>query len=286
MNKILDSISIFGLGLIGGSFALAVKDKFPDIKIYGIDQNQGNAKKASELNLIDEIKSADDNEVLQSDLVILAIPVSAIHDILPQLLSDISEKTVIIDAGSTKAMICQNVSHHPKRAQYVAAHPIAGTEYSGPEAAFPKLFEGKKNIICEQRLSNEQAILYADWLFKVVGMKTIYMDAEDHDKHLAYVSHLSHISSFMLGLTVLNIEKDEENILNLAGSGFASTVRLAKSSPDMWAPIFEQNKSHLSKALDEYILQLQVFKENLKTGNSEEMKSLMLKANQIRKVLD
>lgn len=286
MNKILESISIFGLGLIGGSFALAIKNKFPEIKIYGVDQNQGNAKKASELNLIDEIKSADDNEVLQSDLVILAIPVSAIHDILPQLLSDISEKTVIIDSGSTKATICQNVRHHPNRSQFVAAHPIAGTEYSGPEAAFPKLFEGKKNIICEFDLCNEDAKKYANWLFEAVGMNNIFMDAENHDKHLAYVSHLSHISSFMLGLTVLNIEKDEENILNLAGSGFASTVRLAKSSPDMWAPIFQQNKLHLSKALDEYILQLQVFKENLKTGNSEEMKSLMLKANQIKKVLD
>lgn len=286
MNKIINSLSVFGLGLIGGSFALAVKNKFPDIKIYGIDQNSDHAEKALELKLVDEIKSADDKEVLKSDLIILAIPVSAINDILPQLLSDISEQTVIIDAGSTKAMICQNVSHHPKRAQYVAAHPIAGTEYSGPEAAFPKLFEGKKNIICEQRLSNEQAILYADWLFKVVGMKTIYMDAEDHDKHLAYVSHLSHISSFMLGLTVLNIEKDEENILNLAGSGFASTVRLAKSSPEMWAPIFHQNKVHLSNALDEYIKQLQHFQKQLEVGDSAELKALMAKANEIRKVLE
>lgn len=286
MNKIFNSISIFGLGLIGGSFALAVKNKFPDIKIYGVDHNSKHAEKARELRLINEIKSADDREVLESDLIILAIPVNAIHDVLPQLLSNVSEKTVIIDTGSTKGSICKNVSEHPNRLQFVAAHPIAGTEYSGPEAAFPKLFEGKKNIICEYDLSSEIARKYANWLFETVGMNNIFMDAENHDKHLAYVSHLSHISSFMLGLTVLNIEKDEENILNLAGSGFASTVRLAKSSPEMWAPIFQQNKLHLGKALDEYILQLQVFKENLETENSEELKAIMLKANQIRKVLE
>ncbi len=285
MNSIINSLSVFGLGLIGGSFALAIKNKFPDIKIYGVDQNPEHSRKALALNIIDQSNSADDKEVLQSDLIILAIPVSAIHDILPQLLSDVSEKTVIVDAGSTKGSICKNISNHPNREQFVAAHPIAGTEYSGPEAAFPKLFEGKKNIICEYDLCSEKAQKFANWLFETVGMNSIFMDAENHDKHLAYVSHLSHISSFMLGLTVLNIEKDEENILNLAGSGFASTVRLAKSSPDMWVPIFQQNKSHLGKALDEYILQLQVFKENLEEGNSEELKAIMLKANQIRKVL-
>jgi prephenate dehydrogenase len=285
MKRIINSISVFGLGLIGGSFALAIKHKFPEIKIYGVDQNPDHAAKALELKLIDEIKSADDKTVFESDLMILAIPVSAIHSLLSHLLSSISENTIVIDAGSTKAGICQSVAQHPNRAQYVAAHPIAGTEYSGPEAAFPKLFEGKKNIICEYDLCNEMAKEYAKWLFETIGMENIYMDAEAHDKHLAYVSHLSHISSFMLGLTVLNIEKDEENILNLAGSGFASTVRLAKSSPDMWAPIFEQNQLHLSKALEEYILQLQHFQKHLKEGNSTELKALMHKANEIGKVL-
>jgi prephenate dehydrogenase len=286
MNQVINTLSVFGLGLIGGSFALAIKQKFPDIKIYGVDQNPSHAAKALELNLIDEVKSTDDNEVLESDLIILAIPVNAIHAILPDLLAKISDKTVIIDTGSTKASICESVIQHPKRAQFVAAHPIAGTEYSGPEAAFPKLFEGKKNIMCEFDLCRETAKEYAKWLFDIVGMNNIFMDAESHDKHLAYVSHLSHISSFMLGLTVLNIEKDEENILNLAGSGFASTVRLAKSSPDMWAPIFQQNKSHLSKALDEYILQLQHFQKLLEVGDSTELKTLMAKANEIRKVLN
>lgn len=286
MKQHINNLSVFGLGLIGGSFALAVKNKFPGIKIYGVDPNPDHATKALELNIIDEIKSSSDKEVLESDLIILAIPVSAINAILPELLSNISDTTIVIDTGSTKASICDSVKQHASRAQFVAAHPIAGTEYSGPEAAFPKLFEGKKNIICEFELCNDLAKKYANWLFETVGMNNIFMDAENHDKHLAYVSHLSHISSFMLGLTVLNIEKDEKNILNLAGSGFASTVRLAKSSPEMWAPIFQQNKLHLGKALDEYILQLQVFKENLDSGNSEELKALMLKANQIRKVLD
>lgn len=286
MKQIINSLSVFGLGLIGGSFALAIKQKVPTIKIYGVDQNPAHAKKALSLNLIDEIRSHNEPEVLQSDLIILAIPVNGIYDMLPDLLSNISNKTVVIDAGSTKASICQNVRQHPNRAQYVAAHPIAGTEYSGPEAAFPKLFEGKKNIICEIDLCNEQAKEYATWLFHLAGMENIYMDAESHDKHLAYVSHLSHISSFMLGLTVLNIEQDEENIFNLAGSGFASTVRLAKSSPDMWAPIFQQNKLHLRKALDEYIKQLQHFQNQLEVGDTAELRALMVKANEIKKVIE
>ncbi|MGJ3236184.1 prephenate dehydrogenase [Marivirga sp.] len=286
MIQRVNSLSVFGLGLIGGSFALVVKTQFPDIKIYGVDQNPDHAKKALELNLIDEIKSSNDIEVLESDLIILATPVNAIKEILPQLLSNISSNSVVLDTGSTKSSICKTVKNHPKRSQFVAAHPIAGTEYSGPEAAFLKLFSGKKNIICEFELCSDQSKKRAKWLFELVNMDNIYMDAESHDKHLAYVSHLSHISSFMLGLTVLNIENDEKNIFNLAGSGFESTVRLAKSSPDMWAPIFQQNKSYLSKALDEYILQLQQFQEQLKTENVEEMKALMQKANEIRKVLE
>jgi prephenate dehydrogenase len=286
MNQVINTLSVFGLGLIGGSFALVVKNKFPEIKIYGVDQNPEHASEALELNIIDEIKTADDNDVLESDIIILAIPVSAIYTILPELLSNISDKTVVIDTGSTKSCICQNVSQHPNRSHFLAAHPIAGTEYSGPEAAFPKLFEGKKNIICEYDLCSDVAKKYANWLFETAGMINIFMDAENHDKHLAYVSHLSHISSFMLGLTVLNIEKDEENILNLAGSGFASTVRLAKSSPQMWAPIFTQNKIHLSKALKEYILQLKTFEQHLNSGDSRELGDLMKKANEIRKVLD
>jgi len=285
MKQIVNSISVFGLGLIGGSLSLAIKSKYPKIKIFGVDQNHEHANTALELNIVDEVKSAHDEDVLQSDLIILAIPVSAINEILPQLLSNVSNKTVVIDAGSTKSSICKTINLHENRSNFVAAHPIAGTEYSGPEAAFPSLFKGKKNIICEFELGNERAQKCARWLFKSVGMDNIFMDAESHDKHLAYVSHLSHISSFMLGLTVLNIEKDEENILNLAGSGFESTVRLAKSSPDMWAPIFQQNKIHLSKALNEYINQLQQFKKHLEAGNEVELKVSMHKANEIKKVL-
>lgn len=286
MIQKINSLSVFGLGLIGGSFALVVKTQFPDIKIYGVDHNPDHAKKALELNLIDEIKSDDDIEVLESDLIILATPVNAIKEILPLLLSNISSNSVVLDTGSTKSSICKIVKDHPKRSQFVAAHPIAGTEYSGPEAAFANLFNSKKNIICEFELCSDQSKERAKWLFELVNMDNIYMDAESHDKHLAYVSHLSHISSFMLGLTVLNIENDEKNIFNLAGSGFESTVRLAKSSPDMWAPIFQQNKSYLSKALDEYILQLQQFQKQLRAENVEEMKALMQKANKIRKVLE
>jgi len=285
MNQTIKSVSIFGLGLIGGSFALAIKNDFPAVTIYGVDQNDEHAAKALSLQIVDEIKSSDEKEVLQSDLILLAVPVNAINEILPQLLSNISADTVVIDAGSTKSRICQSVGQHQNRSQFVAAHPIAGTEYSGPEAAFPSLFRGKKNIICELERCNEKAKTYANWLFELAGMDTIYMDAESHDKHLAYVSHLSHISSFTLGLTVLNIEKDEENIFNLAGSGFASTVRLAKSSAEMWAPIFQQNKTHITKALQEYIAQLKQFQTELEAENGEALKMLMQQANAIKKVL-
>jgi len=286
MIKNIKSVSIIGLGLIGGSISLSLMNQYPSLKIYGVDHNSNHAQKALDLKIVHEIKTSEDREVLNSDLIVLAIPVHAILKLLPTILSEISSNVVIIDAGSTKSDICESVINHPNRVQYVAAHPIAGTEYSGPEAAFPKLFEGKKNIFCEFEKSGEYSQEVANWLFQSIGMQSIYMDAQSHDKHLAYVSHLSHISSFTLGLTVLNIEKDEENILNLAGSGFESTVRLAKSSPEMWGPIFQQNRSHLSNALKEYIAQLKHFQKLLQSGDSTKLKILMQEANAIKKVLN
>ncbi|HRG80636.1 MAG TPA: prephenate dehydrogenase/arogenate dehydrogenase family protein, partial [Cyclobacteriaceae bacterium] len=228
----------------------------------------------------------EDKALAQADLVIVAIPVNALNAFLPSVLDAIKKDAVVIDAGSTKASICKVVSNHPKRAQFVAAHQIAGTENSGPRAAFHGLFKDKTNIICESSKSSDQALAVAMKVFEALEMKTIFMEAEEHDRHVAYVSHLSHVSSFLLGQTVLDIEKDEKNIFDLAGSGFASTVRLAKSSPDMWAPIFEQNVEYLSQALLEYIMHLQKFHYHLLKHDTKELHRIMSKANEIRRVLD
>ena len=221
-----------------------------------------------------------------ADLVILAIPVNTLGALLPSILDTIRDNAVVIDAGSTKGHICRVVSGHPRRSQFVAAHPLAGTENSGPTAAFAGLFVGKTNIICERERSSEHALAVADKLFNALGMKTTYMEPDEHDRHVAYVSHLSHVSAFLLGHTVLDIEKDEKQIFDLAGSGFASTVRLAKSSPDMWAPIFEQNMEYLSQALMEYIMHLQRFHYHLMKKDTKEIHKIMSKANDIRRILD
>jgi prephenate dehydrogenase len=278
-------VTIIGLGLIGGSMALDLRKSGLATTLFGIDRNEENAAKALELGLVDKIIS--ENDFLgQSDLVIVSIPVNATCALLPIMLEAIGEKTVVIDTGSTKKLICKSASGHVKRNQFVAAHPIAGTEFSGPTAAFHGLFEGKTNIICEREKSSAHALDVAEKVFKALGMNTIFMEPEEHDKHVAYVSHLSHVSSFLLGQTVLDIEKDEKNIFDLAGSGFASTVRLAKSSPEMWTPIFEQNAEFLSQALLEYIMHLQKFQYYLQKKDGKELHKIMTKANDIKRVLN
>jgi prephenate dehydrogenase len=252
--------------------------------LVGVDKNPDHAAKALALKLVDEILPLEE-ALPESDLVIVSIPVNAIQQNILQILSLIGDNTVVIDAGSTKSQICDIVRDHPRRKQFVAAHPIAGTENSGPAAALEGLFKNKMNIICERELSGEEALKVADKVFRVLGMKTIFMEGKEHDKHVAYVSHLSHVSSFLLGQTVLDIEKDEKNIFALAGSGFASTVRLAKSSPDMWAPIFEQNSKYLKKALEEYIAHLQRFHQHLVNHETEKLYEIMVQANEIRRVL-
>jgi prephenate dehydrogenase len=217
---------------------------------------------------------------------VVAIPVNAIVRTLPSILNMVNSTATVIDAGSTKSSICRAVQDHPNRSRFVASHPIAGTENSGPRAAFPGLFVHKTNIICEQERSSKDALSTAAALFQALGMQTIFMDADEHDKHVAYVSHLSHVSSFLLGQTVLDIEKDEKNIFALAGSGFASTVRLAKSSPEMWAPIFEQNLDYLSQALQEYIMHLQKFHYLLLKRDTKALYNIMANANEIRRVLE
>jgi prephenate dehydrogenase len=276
---------IIGLGLIGGSIALDLRKAGLAKELVGIDLRPENSAKATELGLVDRIAALEET-LPTAELVIIAIPVNAVCQLLPSILNIISEKAVVIDTGSTKGLICKAIATHPKREQFVASHPIAGTENSGPEAAFHGLFRNKTNIICEKEKSHAAALALAEKVFGSLGMNTIFMEAEEHDKHVAYVSHLSHVSSFLLGQTVLDIEKDEKNIFALAGSGFASTVRLAKSSPDMWAPIFEQNLEYLSQALLEYIMHLQKFHYHLMKRDTNELKRIMSKSNEIRRVLD
>ncbi len=254
-------------------------------EIMGVDLNTTNASKALELGLVDRIEN-EGTAISSAELIILAIPVNALSQLLPSVLDSIKKKTIVVDTGSTKRMICRAIASHKNRGQFVASHPIAGTENSGPEAAFEGLFRGKTNIICEKDKSSNEALAVAEQIFSVLGMNTIFMEPEEHDKHVAYVSHLSHVSSFLLGQTVLDIERDEKNIFALAGSGFASTVRLAKSSPDMWAPIFEQNAEFLSQALLEYIMHLQKFQYYLMKRDGKELQRIMKDANRIREILN
>jgi prephenate dehydrogenase len=253
--------------------------------LIGVDNNASHAGRALDLGLVDEVASLEE-AVKEADLVITAIPVNVIKEVLFKVLDTLSEQAIVIDTGSTKSMICKAIEKHAKRQQFVAAHPLAGTENSGPDAAFSGLFIQKTNIICEEGRSSARALEVARSVFSTLQMRTIFMDPVEHDKHVAYVSHLSHVSAFLLGQTVLDIEKDEKNIFNLAGSGFASTVRLAKSSPDMWAPIFEQNAENLSQALLEYIMHLQKFQYHLMKRDVKELHRIMTSANHIRKVLE
>ncbi len=276
---------VIGLGLIGGSMAIDLRKAGMATKVVGVDQNSAHAEKAAALGLVDAVMPLEE-ALADADLVIAAIPVNALGKLLPQILDRVPSNAVVIDAGSTKSLICKSVSTHPKREQFVAAHPIAGTENSGPDAAFSGLFANKTNIICERGRSSDRSLQIAEKVFTALGLNTIFMEAEEHDKHVAYVSHLSHVSSFLLGQTVLDIEKDEKNIFALAGSGFASTVRLAKSSPEMWAPIFEQNLEYLSQALQEYIMHLQKFQHLLMKRDTTALHQVMTKANEIRRVLE
>jgi prephenate dehydrogenase len=277
--------TIIGLGLIGGSIAIDLRKSGLAATLTGVELNTDHAQRALQIGLIDTVCSLEE-AVKNSDLIITAIPVNAIRAVLLKVLDLIGDQAVVIDTGSTKSQICKAIEHHSRRSQFVAAHPIAGTENSGPDAAFSGLFKQKTNIICEQEKSSKHALDLANRIFDTLEMRTILMDPIEHDKHVAYVSHLSHVSAFLLGQTVLDIEQDEKNIFNLAGSGFASTVRLAKSSPDMWAPIFEQNAEYLSQALLEYIMHLQKFQYHLMKRDVKELHKIITGANRIRKTLE
>ena len=277
------NVVIVGIGLIGGSLARDLRLHYPEISIYGIDASDAHLIEAIELELLDGIASA--KELAEADVLYISIPVDAIVHELPKLLDAINDDTLVIDAGSTKSEICRGIINHKRRRNFLASHPIAGTEFSGPSAAISGLFEGKTNIICEVEKTAFKLQERALSIFSRLGMRIRYMNPEAHDKHIAYVSHLSHISSFMLGKTVIEKEKNERDIFDMAGSGFESTVRLAKSSPAMWTPIFEQNKENVVETLDEYIQNLEDFKQKLLNDNFEGIYNEMDNTNKIKAIL-
>ncbi len=278
------TVTIIGLGLIGGSLALSLRQlKFAD-RFIGVDNNEQHRQKALELGIVDECQDME-MAVQNADTIFLAIPVNHIANVLPKVLDLVEPHQLVIDFGSTKSSICNGVADHPKRGNFVAAHPMAGTENTGPSAAFSGLFNGKMNIICEREKSDQKMLERSIELFRSLEMNNIFMSAEAHDKHIAYVSHLSHVSSFTLALTVLDVEYDERNIFNMAGSGFESTVRLAKSSPEMWGPIFTENKENVSNALDNYINYLEAFKAAIDRGDENTLTEMMAMANDVKRVL-
>jgi prephenate dehydrogenase len=277
-------IYVIGIGLIGGSMALDIKTLHPEAKIYGVDTNESHLAEAIALGVVDSGAAFED--LVDADFVIVSVPVDVALLLLPKVLDVIGDNTIVFEVGSTKMPICEAVANHPKRRNFIATHPIAGTEFSGPSAAIKGLFQGKTNIICEVEKTTFKLQEKALDLFKAMGMRIRYMDPKSHDKHIAYVSHLSHISAFMLGKTVINKEKDEQDIFDMAGSGFESTVRLAKSSPAMWTPIFKQNRKQVVKTLDEYISNLSKFKELLEKEDYDAIYNEMQSVNKIKEILN
>lgn len=277
------NIAIVGIGLIGGSVGIRLKQtKFCD-KVIGVDKSESNQKKGLELGLIDVIKPLEE-AIQNAKVIILTIPVDAIMQLAPYILDRITDQ-IVIDMGSTKINILQLIADHPKRGRYVAAHPMAGTEYSGPEAAVPNLFKDKNMVYVEAFKSDEDAFDLADAITDQLEMKSLFMNAEEHDMHTAYVSHISHLTSFALALTVLEKEKSQGRIFELAGSGFESTVRLAKSSPDMWTPIFKQNRENVLEVLKEHIKQLKKLHDKIESEDYEALHKLIKKSNKIKRII-
>lgn len=277
------NFAIVGVGLIGGSLALKCRNNGLANRIVGVDNNQGHGLKAIELGLVDEMMALD--EAIQvADVIVLAVPVGVLSSLLPYVLDRVTNQ-VVIDMGSTKSQLANLVKDHPHRGRFVASHPMWGTEYSGPEAAVENAFEDKAVIVCDAIESDPDALVMATEIFNSLKMRIIEMGSNDHDLHAAYVSHISHITSFALANTVLEKEKEDDAIFEMASAGFESTVRLAKSSPDMWTPILMQNRENILDVLNEHITQLRKFKSCLEKENWEYLNELMSKANQIRRII-
>ncbi len=279
-----DSVTIVGVGLIGGSFSLALKDRGLVRRVIGVSRTDGSLEKALELGLIDEVLPLE-AAVKKSDLIYVAIPVDVTVPVMGQVMDLLTDRQIVADAGSTKKVLCGSLAEHPMRSRFVATHPMWGTEYSGPEAAVHHAFEGRTCVICEKEKSDPDALEVMEDLYRQMGMHLVYMDADSHDMHAAYISHISHITSFALANTVLEKEKEDGAIFDLAGGGFESTVRLAKSNPSMWLPIFKQNRDHVLDVLNEHIAQLRKFKSCLEKENYDYLEELMENANKIRRII-
>ncbi len=282
--KNIQTITIVGTGLIGGSFAKSLRAKNLDIHFIGVDDNAANAQTALELGIVDEILNLE-NAVKKSHLIYVAVPVDATVLVVNKLLGLVNENQIIADAGSTKNELCNSIKNHPNRACFVATHPMWGTEHNGPAAAVGNAFSGRACVICHKEQSNPTAVKALEFLYQTLGMHMLYMTAQAHDVHTAYISHISHITSFALANTVLEKEKEDDAIFELASGGFESTVRLAKSNPAMWVPIFKQNKENVLDVLNEHIAQLKKFKSCLEKDNYDYLLELIQGANRIRKVL-
>jgi len=279
-----DSITIVGVGLISGSFSLALKDRGLVKNVIGVSRTTASIEKALELGLIDEALPLDE-AVDKSGLIYVAIPVDVTVPVMRQIMDRVGEGQIVADAGSTKQVLCESLADHPMRRRFVATHPMWGTEYSGPEAAVRDAFAGRSCVICEKEKSAPDALATMEEIYKLLDMHMVYMNADSHDMHAAYISHIAHITSFALANTVLEKEKEENAIFDLAGGGFESTVRLAKSNPAMWLPIFKQNREHVLDVLNEHITQLRKFKSCLEKENYGYLNDLMENANKIKRIL-
>lgn len=279
-----NNVTIVGVGLISGSFALALKEKGFAKHIIGVSRTEASQKKALELGIIDEALPLCE-AVKKSDLIYVAIPVDVTIPVMQQIMDVMTDKQIVVDAGSTKYALCKALEDHPMRKRFVATHPMWGTEYSGPEAAVRNAFVGRACVLCDKGKSDAEAVKIVEQIYRELGMHIVYMDSEPHDVHVAYVSHISHITSFALANTVLEKEKEEDAIFELASAGFESTVRLAKSSPSMWAPIFMQNRENVLDVLNEHISQLRKFKACLEKENMNYLYELMENANKIKRII-
>lgn len=278
------NVTIVGVGLISGSFALAMKQHGFAKHIIGVSRTKASEQKALELGIIDEALPLE-QAIQKSDFIYVAIPVDTTITVMQQIMDLVTDKQIVVDAGSTKYALCNTLQNHPNRKRFVASHPMWGTEYSGPEAAVTNAFVGRACVITEKEKSDAAAVEVVENIYKTLGMHIIYMDAAAHDVHAAYISHISHITSFALANTVLEKEKEEDAIFELAGGGFESTVRLAKSNPSMWAPIFMQNRENVLDVLNEHISQLRKFKSALEKENIEYLNELMENANRIKRII-
>ncbi len=276
--------AIIGLGLIGGSLALSLKDKGLSDTIWGVEHSEKSAQKALDLGLVDRICTVAE-ALAECDLIVLATPVDTIPTLAIKILNQIRPDQILMDMGSTKQELCEMTMMHPNRGRLVATHPMWGTENSGPEAAVHGAFEGRTVVICDSERSDKDALEKIENLYRELRMPIKYMSAEEQDMHCAYISHISHITSFALALTVLEKEREEEHIFDLAGGGFESTVRLAKSLPQTWAPIFLENKYNVLDVLREHIHQLQIMRRMIERDDREGLMEAMQKANKIREIL-